>query len=266
MASGSGSGAAGTGGKVYRVALLSNAMHQDSYARAFARHPRLKLATVIDEPGQERYVTERNRALAAQYGIPYVESLDALGNPQIDVVSVALPNFLHAPATIAALEADPHPLLARLREREPERVERERFVPRVPSRARDGQRVLAAGDRGIDAPVLPMLARGAIQLPHLALAGIGSPVCAAERRGSSRQRADERGRPHRRHTGRTRDALPQPVGFEQGGGRVIADDHADRECADEKRQEEREHRRSDRDEERDPDRDEAGCGERPRAL
>ncbi|MBI3972410.1 MAG: Gfo/Idh/MocA family oxidoreductase [Chloroflexi bacterium] len=70
------------------MALLSNAMHQDTYARAFARHPQLRIVAVVDEPGQEPYVAGRNRSLAAQYGVPYVESLDRLSEPDVDVVSI----------------------------------------------------------------------------------------------------------------------------------------------------------------------------------
>lgn len=73
---------------VYRVALLSNAMHQDNYARAFAAHPRLRLCAVGDEPGQEPYVAARNQALAALYGVPYIEGLDAFFSVPSDVVSV----------------------------------------------------------------------------------------------------------------------------------------------------------------------------------
>lgn len=98
----------GGSGTVYRIALLSNAMHQDSYARAFARHPWLRIAVVIDEPGQERYVAERNRALAAQYGVPYVETLDALGDPQIDVVSVGAQIERRARLAIAAAQHGKH--------------------------------------------------------------------------------------------------------------------------------------------------------------
>lgn len=73
---------------VYRIALLSNAMHQDNYARSFAQHPRLRIVAVVDEPGQEPYVVGRNRALAALYGVPYVEDLDALSTPDVDAVSL----------------------------------------------------------------------------------------------------------------------------------------------------------------------------------
>jgi predicted dehydrogenase len=70
------------------VALLSNAMHQERFAQAFATHPRLRLVALVDEPGQEPYVAERNRTLAREHGIPYVESLDALARDDVEVVSL----------------------------------------------------------------------------------------------------------------------------------------------------------------------------------
>src|SRR5262245_15319326 len=63
-------------------------MHQDNYASAFARHPRLRIVALVDEPGQEPYVVGRNRALAERWGVPYVEGLDALPWPDVDVVSL----------------------------------------------------------------------------------------------------------------------------------------------------------------------------------
>ena len=81
-------------GKTYGVALLSNAMHQDRFGQAFAAHPRLHVLAVVDEPGQEPYVQGRNRALAQQLGVPYVESLAALSEVDgqaVDVVSVCAP-------------------------------------------------------------------------------------------------------------------------------------------------------------------------------
>lgn len=77
-----------TGSHVYRVALLSNAMHQERFAQAFAHHPRLRVVAVADEPGVERYVARRNRLLAEEHGVPYQESLDAVADTGIDVVSV----------------------------------------------------------------------------------------------------------------------------------------------------------------------------------
>jgi predicted dehydrogenase len=77
-----------SGSQAYRVALLSNAMHQERFAQAFGRHPRLSLAVLVDEPDVEPYVARRNRALAAEHGLPYRESLDAAADMEIDVVSV----------------------------------------------------------------------------------------------------------------------------------------------------------------------------------
>ncbi len=77
--------------KTYNVALLSNAMHQERFAQAFASHPRLRLVGLVDEPDQEPYVVSRNRDLAKEHGLPYVEALDALDSidgQAVDVVSV----------------------------------------------------------------------------------------------------------------------------------------------------------------------------------
>lgn len=82
-------GEVGTG-RIYRVALLGNAMHQNNHARVFAPHPRIKMVAVVDEPGQERYVAERGRSLAARYGLPYVESLERAAEPDVDVVSLGV--------------------------------------------------------------------------------------------------------------------------------------------------------------------------------
>jgi predicted dehydrogenase len=54
----------------------------------------------------------RRAAFAKHYDVPrtYADYNDLLADPEIEAVSVALPNFLHAPATIAALEAGKHVL------------------------------------------------------------------------------------------------------------------------------------------------------------
>ena len=73
----------------YRVALLSNAMHQDMYARAFGLHPRLEIAVVAEEPGQEVVIEERGRRLAAALNVPHTTNVRAaLERPDIDAVSV----------------------------------------------------------------------------------------------------------------------------------------------------------------------------------
>jgi predicted dehydrogenase len=54
----------------------------------------------------------RRAAFAKEYAVPktYADYNDLLADPEVEAVSVALPNFLHAPATIAALEAGKHVL------------------------------------------------------------------------------------------------------------------------------------------------------------
>jgi predicted dehydrogenase len=54
----------------------------------------------------------RRAGFAASYAVPttYADYNDLLADPSIEAVSIALPNFLHAPATIAALEAGKHVL------------------------------------------------------------------------------------------------------------------------------------------------------------
>lgn len=55
---------------------------------------------------------ERREAFAARYRVEgqYGRYQDLIDDPEIDAVSVALPNHLHRPATIAALEAGKHVL------------------------------------------------------------------------------------------------------------------------------------------------------------
>ncbi len=79
------------GEKTYRVALVSCAMHQPTYAAGLAAHPRLEITQVVDEPGQiDEYIVHANRRLAEQYGVPYVEGIDRLlDDPHVDVCSVA---------------------------------------------------------------------------------------------------------------------------------------------------------------------------------
>ncbi len=75
----------------YKVALVSCAMHQpQQYAPTFANHPRTEVVCVADDPSEiDDYVVETNRAEADLYGVPYVESIDAVANdPTIDIVSV----------------------------------------------------------------------------------------------------------------------------------------------------------------------------------
>lgn len=74
---------------------------------AYAKLPQVEIAALagLDD--------ERVRRVAAEYQVPstYREYSDLLAADYIDAVSICLPNALHAPVTIAALEAGKHVLI-----------------------------------------------------------------------------------------------------------------------------------------------------------
>jgi predicted dehydrogenase len=74
---------------------------------AYAKLPQVEIAALagLDD--------ERVRRVAAEYNVPttYREYSDLLAESTIDAVSVCLPNALHAPVSIAALEAGKHVLV-----------------------------------------------------------------------------------------------------------------------------------------------------------
>lgn len=74
---------------------------------AYAQLPRVEIAALagLDD--------DRVRRVAAEYNVPqtFREFGDLLAAPHIDAVSICVPNALHAPVTIAALEAGKHVLV-----------------------------------------------------------------------------------------------------------------------------------------------------------
>src|SRR3989441_5530492 len=79
---------------------------QRSHAEAFQMVPEAEVVAVADVD------LGRAQALADKYGVPQVFSSyeELLAQADVEAVSVALPVFVHAPATIAALEAGKHVL------------------------------------------------------------------------------------------------------------------------------------------------------------
>jgi predicted dehydrogenase len=77
------------------------------HLEGFADDPRVQVVAIagLDD--------DRCRELAAKFGVPkvYREYQDLIADPDIDAVTVAVPNFLHGPVTIAALNAGKHAMV-----------------------------------------------------------------------------------------------------------------------------------------------------------
>jgi predicted dehydrogenase len=86
------------------------------HAQAYAALPNVELAAIA---GLD---TERVVALAARHGVgrTYRDYAELLAQPDIDAVSVCVPNALHAPVTIAALAAGKHVLVEKPLARTPD--------------------------------------------------------------------------------------------------------------------------------------------------
>ncbi|WP_100010033.1 Gfo/Idh/MocA family protein [Lentibacillus sediminis] len=89
-----------------RVAVIGcGSIAKNRHLPEHSNNPNVEIAAVCD------IVEERSQAAADKYGAKaYTDYKDLLANEQIDAVSVCLPNYLHAPVSIAALNAGCHVL------------------------------------------------------------------------------------------------------------------------------------------------------------
>jgi predicted dehydrogenase len=91
--------------KNLRAGVIGTGMGRH-HMEGYLSHPRCELAAVCD------INLERARSLAAKYGAEHVfrDYRDLLAMEELDIVSVAVPTYLHARMTIAALGAGKHVL------------------------------------------------------------------------------------------------------------------------------------------------------------
>ena len=93
-------------GSVLRVAQIGCGQISVQHLKSYQESSLVQLAVVVDvdaEAAQE--------ASAANGGVPWTTSVEeALARPDVDMVSIATPHFLHAPHTIAAARARKHVL------------------------------------------------------------------------------------------------------------------------------------------------------------
>ncbi len=92
--------------KKYRVAVIGvGSIARMRHLPEYQANPHVEIVAVCD------VVPERVEETAAQYGAKaYTDYQELLDQVKPDIVSVCLPNYLHAPVSIAALEAGAHVL------------------------------------------------------------------------------------------------------------------------------------------------------------
>ncbi len=89
-----------------RAAVLGVGAIGRHHARVYAELDGVELVAIADR------AAERRQSVARRYGVPaYAEAEALLAEVRPEVVSVAVPTALHAPVTLAALEAGAHVLV-----------------------------------------------------------------------------------------------------------------------------------------------------------
>jgi len=93
--------------KIFRIAVLGGGAIGREHIKSYQKHPAARVVALAETS------PERGREVAAAFGIPDVarDYRVLLARPDIDIVSVALPNHLHAPVALAALRAGKHVML-----------------------------------------------------------------------------------------------------------------------------------------------------------
>jgi predicted dehydrogenase len=93
--------------KVFNVAVVGAGGIGHDHIASFQQHPRARVVALAEVSPQ------RAQEAADRFGISEVvaDYKLLLARPEIDVVSIALPNYLHAPVALAALRAGKHVML-----------------------------------------------------------------------------------------------------------------------------------------------------------
>ncbi len=91
----------------FNVAVLGAGAIGLDHLGSFKQHAAVRLAAVADTSA------DRARDAAELFDVPFVSAdyREVLARSDIDVVSIALPNYLHAPVALAALKAGKHVMI-----------------------------------------------------------------------------------------------------------------------------------------------------------
>jgi predicted dehydrogenase len=94
------------GGRLMRIGIIGAGWPGERHTEAYQALPGVDVVAVSDTNEERRHAFARRFDVPRAYG-----SYDELvSDPDIDAVSIGLPNHLHCPATILALEAGKHVL------------------------------------------------------------------------------------------------------------------------------------------------------------
>lgn len=91
----------------FRFGLIGGGSIAAHHVSAIRANPGAQVVAVAEA------IPDRGQAFAAEHGIPdvYTDYAEMLRRDDLDAVAVCVPNFLHAPAAIAAMEAGKHVLV-----------------------------------------------------------------------------------------------------------------------------------------------------------
>ena len=87
-----------------RVGIIGGGWPGGQHARGYLQAGGFKLVAVAD------LIPDRRKKLMAEFAIAreFADAMELLKDPEIDAVSICLPNHLHLPVTLAALKAGKH--------------------------------------------------------------------------------------------------------------------------------------------------------------
>lgn len=93
--------------KKIKIGMIGAGAIAPDHARGITSHPAAELIAIADASA------ERVGAVAKEFGIGrvYTDVAELLRDREVEAVSIALPNYLHAKTAVAALEAGKHVLL-----------------------------------------------------------------------------------------------------------------------------------------------------------
>jgi predicted dehydrogenase len=93
--------------KKVKVAIIGNGMIANTqHGPAYAKNPLAEIKYCVD------IIPERAQAFKEKFNVEYAvtDYREAIADPEVDVVSICVPNYLHAPISIDALKAGKHVL------------------------------------------------------------------------------------------------------------------------------------------------------------